>query len=338
MPDPESCANTGDLIVDQNVMGEGVPPDPVTGGRSRYFQNPPLVSVVILNYNGQMFIRRCLETVLKSDYPNKEIILVDNASSDNSLQLAQPYAQQVTIIGNRKNYGFAKGCNIGIRQSHGSIVILLNVDTCVRPGWIEALVFAMLTDPTVGVAGSKLLFLDGSTIQHAGGVITPNAMSFHIGYGERDLAQYDLPREVDYVTGASLAVRRELLDAIGLLDNGFKLYYDDLDLAVSARRLGYKVMYIPCSVVLHFETFGTEKNSRKYYYKYHRGRIRFLLKNCGIRYILGTFLREEWNWYGMTNFRDQFFPLILAYLVNLPKAPYFLVRGFIIRRWTKPMV
>jgi GT2 family glycosyltransferase len=196
----------------------------------------------------------------------------------------------------------------------------------------------MLQDPTVGVAGSKLLFLNGSTIQHAGGTIAPNCMSHHIGYGERDQAQHDTYREVAYVTGASLAVRRDLLDAIGLLDEGFPMYYDDLDLALAAQRHGYKVVYVPSSVVLHFETFGTERNSKRYYYQYHRGRIRFLLKNYGLRYIVRTFIPAELEWYHLTNLRAQLLPLILAYLVNVPKAPYFLVRGFIVRRTARPLV
>lgn len=324
-----------DVIVDEGVLNKDWQQKPPGQGQFDIPDHLPLVSIVILNYNGRMFIRRCLETVLKSDYPKKEIILVDNASNDNSLQMAGVYAEHITTVPNRRNYGFARGCNEGIKRSHGSIIILLNVDTCVRPGWVEELVRTMLEDPTVGVAGSKLLFLNGRTIQHAGGTIAPNCMSHHIGYGEPDEAQYDTPQEVAYVTGASLAVRRELLEAIGLLDEGFPMYYDDLDLALAAGRHGYKVVYVPSSVVLHFETFGTRKKSRRYYYHYHRGRMRFLLKNYGLRYILRTFLPAEREWYRMTNLRDQIIPLILAYLVNLPKAPYFLARGFRVRRTTK---
>ncbi|MFH1744353.1 MAG: glycosyltransferase family 2 protein [bacterium] len=338
MADREKTSASEAYIVDDSVLAEELLRDPITSGRSHIFEDPPLVSVVILNYNGRAFIRRCLETVLQNDYPNKEIILVDNASQDNSLQMARLYANRIHIVANRKNYGFAQGCNEGIKRSQGSIIILLNVDTCVRPGWIEELVYAMLKDPAIGIAGSKLLFLNGSTIQHAGGEIAANCMSFHIGYGERDRGQYDEPKEVAYVTGASVAIRREVLDAVGLIDKGFSLYYDDLDLALAARRLGYKVVYVPSSVVLHFETYGTERNSKKYYYRYHRGRIRFLLKNYGARYIFKTFLAAEWEWYHMTNFRDQLFPLLAAYLVNLPKAPYFLVRGFITRRLKKAAV
>ncbi len=339
MDKKENPAERDDLIIDDDVTTEE-PPEwkPIQGPQTRTFDKPPLVSIVILNYNGQMFVRRCLETVLKDSYPNKEVIFVDNASTDNSLRMSRIYANYIQVVRNPRNYGFAKGCNEGIKRSQGSIIVLLNVDTCVRPGWLEELVYAMVQDPAVGVAGSKLLFLNGKTIQHAGGMIAANCLSQHIGYGEEDRRQYEVAREVAYVTGASLAVRRELLNAIGLLDEGFTLYYDDLDLALSARRNGYKVVYVPSSVVLHFETYGTEKNSGRYYFRYHRGRIRFLLKNYGVRYILRTFIPAEVEWYRMTNLTKQIIPLLGAYLVNLPKAPFFLIRGFIVRRTTRPLL
>lgn len=337
MDSRENLGQQDQLIVDDNVTDEDTQWQPVRAPQARSFDRPPLVSVVILNYNGQTFVRRCLETVLKDSYANKEVILVDNASTDNSLQMSRIYSNFIRVVRNPRNYGFARGCNEGIKRSQGSIVVLLNVDTCVRPGWLEELVYAMVQDPTIGVAGSKLLFLNGKTIQHAGGMIAANCLSQHIGYGEPDNGQYQVPREVGYVTGASIAIRRELLDAVGLLDEGFTLYYDDLDLALSARRHGYKVVYIPSSVVLHFETYGTEKNSRTYYYRYHRGRIRFLIKNYGLRYIFRTFVKAEAEWYRMANLKRQRLPLLGAYLVNLPKAPYFLIRGFIVRRTTKPI-
>ncbi len=293
----------------------------------------PLVTIIILNYNGEPFIRRCLKTVLEDNYQPKEIILVDNASSDLSVSIAeQEFFDKIKIIRNIKNYGFPKGCNIGFRESHGDIIVLLNVDTAVRQNWLQELVEPFVHDHRVGITGSKLFFLNGKHLQFAGGVMEPNCLTQHEGYEMEDDPQFNIPKEVDYLTGASIAIRRTLLEYLGGLDQGFPLYYDDIDLCFTARRLGYRTIYRPGSVVLHFETFGTKKNSWAYYYKYHRGRMRFLLKQFGFRYFFRTFLPAELKWYGHYGFYKQLIPLLGAYCTQLPKALYFWIRGWYVRR------
>ncbi|MDX9754223.1 MAG: glycosyltransferase family 2 protein [bacterium] len=292
----------------------------------------PLVSVIILNYNGARFIQKCLNSVLNDSYYPKEVLFVDNASSDHSVQMALEYQEFITIVQNPQNYGFPKGCNAGIEVARGEIIVLLNIDTAVREGWLDGLIQPMLDDPTIGMTGSKLLFLDGKTIQFAGGRMEPNCLTTHEGYCFEDLGEFNEPREVEYLTGASVAIRRELLEKVGNLDEAFPLYYDDLDLSFQAHKLGYKVMYQPQSVVLHFETFGTPKNSFKYFYKYHRGRMRFLLKNMGVLYFFGTFLPAELRWYRRCQFRQQFPPCFCAYCTQFPKAPWLWLKGFFRRR------
>ncbi len=301
------------------------------------FENPkssnPLVSIIILNYNGQTFIQRCIQSVLADEYEPKEVILVDNNSKDNSLETAHQFKDQIRIIKNPKNYGFPKGCNQGIKHAKGDVIVLLNIDTVVRKNWLEALLEPIRSDSRIGIAGSKLLFLDGKHIQFAGGWMRPNCLTYHEGYGKPDSEKHNVPHEVEYITGASMAIRRDALIKSGGLDEGFPLYYDDLDLCFRIRKLGYGIYYQPQSVVLHFETFGTKKNSRTYFYKYHRGRIRFLLKNFGIRYFIGTFIMAEIRWWKECNFRQQFIPLFGAYCTQFPKAPYLWFRGFVYRRF-----
>lgn len=292
----------------------------------------PLVSVIILNYNGKNFIKRCLQTVLADSYEPKEVILVDNASQDDSMDMAEDFADQIRIIRNSENYGFPKGCNVGIRQAKGDIIVLLNIDTAVRPHWLNELIKPMILNPRIGITGSKLFFLDGKRIQYAGGGIKPNCLTYHDGYGQPDAPEYNVIKDAEYITGASVAIRRELLEKAGGLDEGFPMYFEDVDLSFTARRLGYRVRYQPTSVVLHFETFGTPKNSAIYYFKYHRGRIRFLLKHFGARYFLTTFIPAELKWYTKCGLRQQFIPLMKAYATQLPKAPYFWLRGFLDRR------
>ena len=292
----------------------------------------PLISIVILNYNGLQFIKDCIESVLNDGYFPKEVILVDNASFDSSLSIAYDYQDKIAIIKNAKNYGFPKGCNEGIALARGEIIVLLNIDTIVQPGWLNGLVQPLLDDPSIGITGSKLLFFDGKTIQFAGGEFEPNGLSHHRGYGEADEGQYDVPKDVTYITGASMALRAELLEQLNGLDEGFPLYFEDLDVCMNAFKLGYRSHYVPASVVYHYETFGTKKQSLKYYYKYHRGRIRLILKNFGAAYFLKTFIPAEWNWFWRCDFHRQALPLSLAYLTQLPKAPYLWLKGFLQRR------
>ncbi|MGC9328135.1 MAG: glycosyltransferase family 2 protein [Candidatus Hinthialibacter sp.] len=292
----------------------------------------PLVSVIILNYNGKRFIEPCLDSVLRDSYHPKEILFVDNASKDGSAELAYAYQDRITIIRNQENYGFPKGCNLGIRVARGEVIVLLNIDTVVCEGWLTELIEPLHSHLHIGMTGSKLLFPDSDRIQFAGGVMEPNGLTQHIGYGQPDGEAFDAPREVEYLTGASLAIRRSLLDQLGGLDEGFPLYFEDLDLSIRMKQAGYAVLYQPSSVVYHFETYGTPKQSFIYYYKYHRGRIRCILKNFGLRYFLAVFLPAELNWLRRCDWTQQIKPLLAAYAGQAPKAPYFWMRGFIRRR------
>lgn len=295
----------------------------------------PLVSVILLNYNGLRFLVPCLESVLADTYTPKEILLVDNASTDGSMNLAWAYQDRITIVQNPQNYGFPKGCNQGIELARGDVIVLLNVDTVVREGWLEKLIQPLLHDETLAMTGSKLLFPDSNLIQFAGGVMEPNGLTHHEGYGLPDGEEFNQPREVDYLTGASVAIRRDVLDRLGGLDEGFPLYYEDLDFCYRVRQAGYKILYQPESVVYHFETFGTKKHSAPYFYKYHRGRMRFVLKHFGPRYFIRVFVPAELGWYRRCHLRQQIVPLLGAYLTQLPKAPYFWLKGFARRRFAR---
>lgn len=308
-------------------VGTAEPTEEEMQGREAF----PLVSVIVLNYQGKAFILRCLQSVLDSTYPNLEVIVVDNGSTDDSMDTARAFGERVLCIENGKNLGFAAGCNVGIRVCRGELIALLNVDTMVRPDWMEKLVEPFLRDERVGLTGSKLYFLDGKTIQHAGGEVLPNGLCQHRGYGVRDDGRFNQPQEVDYLTGASLVIRRSALESIGLLDEGYFFYYDDVDLASEMKARGYRVLYAPASTVLHFETFGLQKKSFAYYSRFHRGRMRYMLKHFGMRYFFGTFIRAEWDWYRYCDLRTQLPSLVYAYLRSMPKAPYLWLRGLWVR-------
>jgi len=174
---------------------------------------------------------------------------------------------QVTLLRAGRNLGFAGGNNLGIRKAQGDIIVLLNDDTEVAPDWLSVARRSIESLPDWGILGAKLLYPDKTTIQHAGGTIQPNALTQHIGNGEIDIGQYDTIKQCDYVTGAAFFIRREVVDTIGLLDEGyFPIYFEEVDYCFRARAAGYEVYYVPGIKVLHYESRTTKKLSRGFLY------------------------------------------------------------------------
>jgi len=220
---------------------------------------------------------------------------VDNASSDGSAEFVAASFPSVRVIASETNLGFAGGNNLGFREAHGDILLALNPDVRLRPDALRTLGAAFATDPTLGVAGCKLLFPDGRTIQHAGGLVDyPLATAHHRGYGEADNGQWDQPADVAFVTGAALALRREALAATGGFDPGFHpVYYEDTDLCFRARDAGWRVVYLPTAVGLHRTSASLDRASEEYFAYYHASRLRFVVKHCNTQQIVDDFLPAE---------------------------------------------
>lgn len=250
-------------------------------------------SVIVLSWNGMEYLESCLDAVLSQDYPDFEVIVVDNASTDGSADFVAEHYPQVRLIRNERNLGFAAGNNIGLRAATGDVLLLLNQDTVVQPGWLAALVSA-LEDERVGVAGCKILYPDGETIQHAGGRIEwPLGLAHHYGQGENDAGQWDTPRPVEYVTGAAMAFRRDVLDRVGLLDDDFwPGYFEDADFCRRVQQAGYEVWYVPEATLAHFES-TSHSDPLSTWEAHHRGRLRFVLKHTPPNQFLTQFVQAE---------------------------------------------
>ncbi len=263
-------------------------------------QTKPLVSIVILTWNSARFMDTCLESLSRQAYHPFEVIIVDNASTDGTLARieASPWRPVVArIITNPCNLGCAGGNNVGWKSSNGRIVIFLNPDTVVTRNWLDEMVRGIEARPDAGVAGCKIYYPNSRVIQHAGGILHPNAMTDHIGNGLEDKGQFDEEREVDYVTGAAFAVRREVLDALQGLDEDYHpAYYEETDLCWRAREKGWKVIYLPGALLYHYESPGLVKFSPGFYATYYRMRVRFLIKNYGIKRLLKDYLPFELRW------------------------------------------
>ncbi|MBN1593347.1 MAG: glycosyltransferase family 2 protein [Candidatus Coatesbacteria bacterium] len=279
------------------------------------------VAVILLSLNGEKVIAPCLKSLFESDYSNIEVIVVDNGSSDSTAAIVRERFPRAKLISTGENLGFAGGNNVGLAATDADIVILLNDDTTVRPNMVSEIANFMASDPDAGIVGCKILYPDGKTIQHAGAAVLPNGLTKHYGYGETDEGQFERVFDVAYVTGAAIAIRREVMDKIGHLDAGyFPIYFEEVEYCERARRAGFRVVYLPSAVLLHYESQVTVKASFGFYVRYHLGRLRFVLKNFTGKKML-RFMKEEIRWLRMAGLREQGKPLGLAYLKTLLRLP-----------------
>lgn len=214
------------------------------------------VSIIIPVYNKWELTRACITSVLQTCIGTGicfEVILADDNSSDETVRAAEIFPG-LRIARTPNNLGFLRNCNHAARTARGRYLLLLNNDTVVLPGWLEALYRSMETDATIGIAGSKLLYPD-KVIQEAGGAIFRDASARNVGRGqERDNPLFNVAREVDYISGASILIRADFWNEVGGFDERYKTaYYEDTDLAMSARANGLVVWYEPKSELIHFE-------------------------------------------------------------------------------------
>lgn len=224
----------------------------------------PLVSIIIVNYNGKHFLKNCFDSLQALNYPkNKlEIFMVDNCSGDNSVDYVRRYYSDVKLVENEDN-NYCKANNLGLAQSRGKYVALLNNDTKVDRDWLIELVELIESDRTIGAIGSKILFMDGS-IQSVGHQEYPNFYWGDRGFEEEDKRQYDYIREVPSICGAAGLYRKECLDDVGLLDEDFNMFLEDIDLGIRCRKRNWKLLFCPKSVVYHqfHGSIGDEEAAR----------------------------------------------------------------------------
>ncbi len=254
----------------------------------------PSASLIVLNWNGRELLTRCLPSVLAQEYPEAEVLVVDNGSTDGSLEWLASAYPQVRLLPQGRNLGYAGGMNAGLRVAQGELIAFLNNDVILRPDWLRQLAGVMVADRRIGVAGCKLLYPEGNLIQHAGGILRyPLALPDHYGFRQPDTGQFDAIRDVDYVTGAAFVARREMLDQIGAFDEGFYFYFEDTDLCFRARAAGWRVVVVPQAVATHLESATAVRDSPSYYTLFHRGRLHFVLKHYTPQQFLEDFLPAE---------------------------------------------
>jgi len=219
----------------------------------------PKVAVVILNWNGAKYLKQFLPSVLSSTYPNLDIVMGDNASSDDSVALMRANYPSVRIIQNDKNYGFTGGYNRVLAQVDADYYILLNSDVEVVPGWIEPVIELMKSDSLIAAAAPKIRsYAQKEYFEHAGaagGFIDKHGYPFcrgRIFYElEKDNGQYEQSGEVFWASGASLFIKKSIWDEAGGFDESFFAHMEEIDLCWRLKNMGYKVMYCAQSTIYH---------------------------------------------------------------------------------------
>ncbi len=236
----------------------------------------PLVSIITVNYRQTDVTCELLSSLDKISYKNIEIWVVDNHSDGMLKKKVNAYYPAVNVIESKKNLGFAGGNNLAITQAQGKYLMFLNNDTEVRPDFLEPLIEVMETNAQVGVCASKLhYFHHPHIIQYAGSSdLHPlKIQSFAVGYGEKDLGQYDTIKPTNLAHGAAMMVRTSVLKEVGLMPEEFFLYYEEIDWCLKIKKYGYQIYFVPQSLVLHKESISVGKQSAIQVYYKTRNRI-----------------------------------------------------------------
>ena len=249
------------------------------------------LSIVIVSWNTAKLLARCLRTIYA--YPptgDFEVLVVDNASNDMSAQMVQKQFPQAKLLENKVNIGFAGANNQAIRQSRGRYVLLLNPDTEVKPHALEQLIHFMDTHPQAGAVGARILNPDGSL--QTSSFPAPTLFRefwrlFHLDvirpYGSYDMADWSLdqPRKVDTLLGACLLLRRKALDQIGLLDENYFIFSEEVDLCYRLQKANWPLYWLPQAQIVHYGGQSTQQVAAEMFMYLYKSKVIFIRKHYG---------------------------------------------------------
>ena len=247
-----------------------------------------IVSIIIPHYNGKKLLHNCISSIYQNiNIDNFEIIVVDNASTDDSVKNIKDLFSDVVIVSNKENIGYSGGCNIGAQQAKGKYLIFLNNDTEHSDGWIEKLVDFLEKHPDTFAAQPKVLNINNKEyFDYAGG-----AGGFIDRFGfpyvkgrlfntlEKDTGQYDEPSEIFWSSGAAMIVRADIFNQLNGFDEVYFAYMEEIDLCWRAQALRYKIWSIPNAYVYHYGKQTIKENTVKSHYLNHRNSWILFLKN-----------------------------------------------------------
>tara|TARA_B100000809_G_C15134808_1_gene530097 strand:+ start:1161 stop:2072 length:912 start_codon:yes stop_codon:yes gene_type:complete len=253
-------------------------------------RNKPMVSIVSINYDQPVVTCEMLDSLRKVTYPNFETIIVENGSPTKKPDQIRDNYPEAKLIISKENLGFAGGNNIGLKEVKGDYILLLNNDTEVPADFLDSMVDLMESNAEIGIVSPKIYYFhEKNVLQYAGtSPIDPiTSRGRHYGNKEVDTGQFDEVTETYYPHGACMMFRKSILEELGLLYEGYFLYYEEYDFTERVRKAGYKIYFQPNSYILHKESISTGKNSPLKTYYLNRNRLLFLRRNVeGLTFYL----------------------------------------------------
>lgn len=237
------------------------------------------VTVLVLTWNGLDYTKKCVESILeRSTYPNYELLVVDNGSTDGTVEYLKGLGSKIRTIFNETNLGFAKGNNVGLQGLTNDVILLNNDIIITQDDWIEKLQACADADPKVGVVGCRMTSPDGH-LHHAGAFMPVGTFrGQQLAGNQIDVGQYNLNREVESVVAAVFYLTAECLEKVGPLDPDYFSYFEDTDYCLKARQAGLKVMYCGEVSLLHYQNVSTAVNKVSFSDMYYKGQAIFLSK------------------------------------------------------------
>jgi len=263
----------------------------------------PLVTFIIINWNGGKFIQECVNSILNQTYKNIEIIVVDNASTDDSpfiIEKIQYNIPNLHLIKNHKNVGFAAACNIGIKRAKGEFIVCVNNDAVLSQEWLMEVMKEIMYSTGIAIASGPIFYYTDPTLIWSFGAKFDCVSGFSWNLGQKKHI-YGID-EFDYLSGCVLIIRKSALQKIGMFDESFFLYDEDVDICFRARYKGYRLAFIPKALAWHKISEGKKKMPFKVYYYKTRSDLHFCLKHLDIHYIFSSLF-----FHGISYIADIFF-------------------------------
>lgn len=242
------------------------------------------VVALVLNFNGKKRLRKCLDSLLTTNYQNFRVVIVDNGSNDGSVDFVKANYPSIDVIVHSQNHGFAQGYNIAMDHVDGDYIALLNNDVVVEPNWLFELVLAMKRNNYIAAVTPKMLFLkDQAIINAAGGSCDIYGVGWNRGNGETERGHFEKVEQVFYGNGGALLINKKAWRDVGPFDERYFIYAEDLDWCWRARLKGYQIIYVPTSRVYH-QWHGSRIS--RIVYLMERNWLSTLIKNCRIKTLV----------------------------------------------------
>lgn len=244
----------------------------------------PLIYIILVNYNGYKDTIECVKSLEKIDYSNYKIIIIDNASTNNSIECLKDSLEDCIIIDSKENLGFAGGNNLGIEyalKNSADYIMLLNNDTLVKSDFLTSMIDSSNGNKSIGLVGCKIMYHpEKDIIWYGGGYIDWfKFIGTHWGMREVDRGQCDKEKEIDFMTGCCMLIKREVFEKTGLLPDEYFMYCEDVDFCVKVKDAGYKIWYNPKTVIYHKVGLSSGGEESAFFIKWFtRNRLLFMKK------------------------------------------------------------